>query len=83
MNLAPADKKKDGPLYDLPLLMALLKATGQLQAETDDSVFIGELSLSGEIRPVLGGAAPWPLPHAKLGSNGCLCRPPTPRRPPW
>ena len=54
MNLAPADKKKDGPLYDLPLLMALLKATGQLQAETDDSVFIGELSLSGEIRPVLG-----------------------------
>ena len=54
MNLAPADKKKDGPLYDLPLLMALLRATGQLQAETDDSVFIGELSLSGEIRPVLG-----------------------------
>ena len=65
MNLAPADKKKDGPLYDLPLLMALLKATGQLQAETDDSVFIGELSLSGEIRPVLGA-----LPMAIASSRG-------------
>ena len=66
MNLAPADKKKDGPLYDLPLLMALLKATGQLQAETDDSVFIGELSLSGEIRPVLG-ALPMAIAARKAG----------------
>lgn len=54
MNLAPADKKKEGPIYDLPLLIALLKATSQLSANTDDSVFIGELSLSGEIRPVRG-----------------------------
>lgn len=54
MNLAPADKKKEGPIYDLPLLIALLKATSQLSADTDDSVFIGELSLSGEIRPVRG-----------------------------
>lgn len=54
MNLAPADKKKEGPIYDLPLLIALLKVTGQLSAETDDSVFVGELSLSGEIRPVRG-----------------------------
>ena len=66
MNLAPADKKKDGPLYDLPLLMALLKATGQLQAETDDSVFIGELSLSWEIRPVLG-ALPMAIAARKAG----------------
>ena len=54
MNLAPADKKKEGPIYDLPLLIALLKATSQLSADTDDSVFIGELSLAGEIRPVRG-----------------------------
>ena len=38
----------------MPLLIALLKATSQLSADTDDSVFIGELSLSGEIRPVRG-----------------------------
>ena len=54
MNLAPADQRKEGPIYDLPLLIALLKVTGQLIAETDDSVFIGELSLSGELRSVHG-----------------------------
>lgn len=54
MNLAPADKKKEGPIYDLPLLIALLQATGQLSASLEDCVFIGELSLSGEIRPVRG-----------------------------
>lgn len=54
MNLAPADLKKEGPLYDLPLYIALLKATSQLAVNTDDSVFIGELSLSGNIRNVKG-----------------------------
>lgn len=54
MNLAPADKRKEGPIYDLPLLISLLKATGQLHADTDNAVFIGELSLSGELRPVRG-----------------------------
>ncbi len=54
VNLAPADKRKEGPIYDLPLLITLIKASGQLRAELDDCVFIGELSLSGEIRPVKG-----------------------------
>ena len=54
MNLAPADKKKEGPVYDLPLLVSLLKASGQLQCGTDDCIFLGELSLSGEVRPVRG-----------------------------
>lgn len=54
MNLAPADKRKEGPIYDLPLLVALLKATGQLNANTDDCIFIGELSLSGTVRPIRG-----------------------------
>ena len=54
MNLAPADKRKEGPIYDLPLLVALLKATGQLNVNTDDCVFVGELSLSGSLRPVRG-----------------------------
>lgn len=54
MNLAPADKKKEGPVYDLPLLIALLSASGQLQADLSRSVFLGELSLNGELRPVRG-----------------------------
>lgn len=54
VNLAPADKRKEGPIYDLPILIALLKASGQLAAGFDDSVLIGELSLTGETRPVRG-----------------------------
>lgn len=54
MNLAPASRRKEGPIYDLPLLVALLKSSRQLNANTDKSAFIGELSLSGELRPVKG-----------------------------
>ena len=54
MNLAPADVRKEGPVYDLPLLIALLKATGQLNVNTDDCIFAGELSLSGALHPVRG-----------------------------
>ncbi len=54
VNLAPADIKKAGPLYDLPILVALLSATGQLACNTDTAAFIGELSLNGEVRPVNG-----------------------------
>ena len=54
INLAPADIKKEGPVYDLPIMMALLKATGQLRVNTDGCAFIGELSLSGEIHKING-----------------------------
>lgn len=54
INLAPAHIKKEGSVYDLPILMALLKYSGQLMADLDDSVFIGELSLSGDVRGVTG-----------------------------
>lgn len=54
VNLAPADKRKEGPIYDLPLLIALLSASGQLSAELGNSVFLGELSLTGEVRPIRG-----------------------------
>lgn len=54
VNLAPADTRKEGPLYDLPILVALLKATNQISCDLSDSVFIGELSLSGEVRKVNG-----------------------------
>lgn len=53
-NFAPADVKKEGSSFDLPLAVAVLKATGQLVCETDDVVFIGELSLDGSLRRVNG-----------------------------
>ena len=54
INLAPADIRKEGSVYDLPLLMAILQATSQLSFPLDDAAFIGELSLTGELRPVRG-----------------------------
>lgn len=54
MNLAPADKRKEGPIYDLPLLLSLLKSSEQLHCPTDDAIFLGELSLSGEVRRIRG-----------------------------
>jgi len=54
MNLAPADRRKAGPMYDLPLLVSLLIASRQLSCKTDDAVFLGELSLSGEVRSIRG-----------------------------
>ena len=57
MNLAPADKRKEGPIYDLPLLLSLLKASGQLACDTDGAAFLGELSLSGQVRRVCGALA--------------------------
>ncbi len=54
VNLAPADVKKEGSVYDLPLLLALLRASGQLPVPLEDCAFIGELSLTGDLRPVQG-----------------------------
>ena len=54
VNLAPADRKKEGSLYDLPVLLAILKASGQLKAELNDSVVIGEVALDGMVRGVNG-----------------------------
>ena len=54
VNLAPADIRKEGPLYDLPVLMSVLISSGQLGACLGDSAFLGELSLFGELRPVNG-----------------------------
>ena len=66
LNLAPADIKKEGPLYDLPILITVLKATRQITANTDDSAFIGELSLSGELRGV-NGVLPMAIAARELG----------------
>ncbi len=55
INLAPAHIKKEGPVYDLPITMAYLSATEQLcLGDTSDMVFIGEISLNGDIRHASG-----------------------------
>ena len=53
INLAPADVRKTGPVYDLPLLLAVLAASGQLEPPKD-TAFLGELALDGSLRPVSG-----------------------------
>ena len=54
VNLAPADTRKEGSVYDLPILLGLLTASGQIIMPQKNSAFIGELSLNGELRPVNG-----------------------------
>ncbi|WP_322494443.1 YifB family Mg chelatase-like AAA ATPase [Chloroflexus sp.] len=49
-NLAPADLRKAGPAYDLPIALGLLIATGQLGADLSNAVFVGELGLDGMLR---------------------------------
>ena len=49
VNLAPADVRKTGPVYDLPLLLAVLAASGQLETPPKDTAFLGELALDGSL----------------------------------
>src|SRR5271169_6112222 len=53
INLAPANVRKEGAGFDLPMAMGILGATGAVGA-SDDYLFVGELSLDGSIRPVRG-----------------------------
>ncbi len=54
VNLAPADMRKGGTAYDLPIFLGVLTATGQLPPLPADCAFFGELSLDGLLRPVPG-----------------------------
>ena len=55
VNLAPADVRKEGPIYDLPIAVCLLKATGRVRNNRlDEYGMVGELALSGEVRQVRG-----------------------------
>lgn len=53
-NLAPADVKKEGSVYDLPMAVAVLSTTKQIRGDYKESVFIGELSLSGTVKSIKG-----------------------------
>ncbi len=66
VNLAPADVRKTGPVYDLPVFLGLLAAQGQLPAPRPDQAFLGELGLDGALRPV-AGALPMALAAGKCG----------------
>ncbi|MDO4564595.1 MAG: YifB family Mg chelatase-like AAA ATPase [Clostridia bacterium] len=54
VNLAPADYRKEGSLYDLPIAVSILQASGQLGRKPIEPVMLGELSLDGQVRPVNG-----------------------------
>lgn len=54
INLAPADLKKEGTFYDLPMLVAILTSSEQLKFDSTDTAFFGELSLNGEVKRVNG-----------------------------
>ena len=66
INLAPADVRKTGPVYDLPLLVGLLAAQGVLPVPAPQQAFLGELGLDGTLRPVTG-VLPMALAAVTLG----------------
>lgn len=54
INLAPADVRKTGPVYDLPVFVGIMAAQGKLPAPGSERAFLGELGLDGTLRPVTG-----------------------------
>ena len=66
VNLAPADVRKTGPVYDLPLLLAVLASSGQIDPPQPDTAFLGEVALDGALRPVTG-VLPMALAAAEKG----------------
>ena len=81
VNLAPADVRREGSVYDLPLF-ALLKASGQLREPLDDAAFVGELSLTGRFvrcggatdsdRRAGGGAPPVFIPAGNAAEGAVV-----------
>ena len=72
INLTPADLRKEGPIFDLPISVAILAADGQLPGEAlNDLLFLGELSLDGSLRPV-AGVLPIAAAAQRLGIRGLV-----------
>ena len=70
VNLAPADIKKEGSAFDLPMALGILAATGLINRSSySDHLFLGELALDGLIRPVRG-VLPMAIAAKKLGLRG-------------
>jgi len=66
VNLAPADIKKEGSIYDLPIAIGILMSLNIIQKNMEDTVMIGELSLNGNLNPI-NGALPLCIEAKKLG----------------
>ena len=72
INLAPANVKKEGPLFDLPIALGVLVASEQIQAPyLEDFMIVGELSLDGAVRPV-SGCLPIAIAAKEAGFRGVL-----------
>jgi magnesium chelatase family protein len=72
INLAPADLRKEGTHFDLPLAMGILAATRQIKSsKLGEYLAMGELSLDGELKPVRG-VLPMVLMARKLGFRGVI-----------
>ncbi|MDA7694262.1 YifB family Mg chelatase-like AAA ATPase [Flavobacteriaceae bacterium] len=72
INMAPADLRKEGSAYDLPLALGILAASGQISAPDIESyIIMGELALDGSIRPIKG-ALPIAIQALKDGFDGFL-----------
>lgn len=66
VNLAPANQKKAGTHYDLPILLSIMSACGAIRRPRSSSAFLGELSLDGQIRPI-PGVLPMAIAAKKAG----------------
>lgn len=66
LNLAPAGTKKSGTVYDLPILLGILEASGEIKLPKEKTAFIGELSLEGKVRGI-PGILPMALAARKAG----------------
>ena len=66
VNLSPADRKKAGTVYDLPILLGILSASGELDADLTGCAFVGEVGLTGQVREV-SGILPMALAARALG----------------
>ncbi len=71
VNLAPANVKKAGAIYDLPICIGLLLSSEQLKADLSDYAFIGEIALSGELRSV-EGALPMAISAQEAGIKNII-----------
>ncbi|MCL2620015.1 MAG: YifB family Mg chelatase-like AAA ATPase [Defluviitaleaceae bacterium] len=71
VNLAPADIRKEGPAYDLPIALGILVSMGALPATALKDIFVaGELSLDGKLRPIHGVL---PMVHSAVENGNRLC----------
>lgn len=71
VNLAPADLRKEGPAYDLPIALGILLASGQIEFDTDKAVILGELSLNGNIRRT-NGVLPATMTAKEMGFESII-----------